>query len=80
MFGERNLLSKNVGEGRITILALERRCAVQHLINQDTQSPPIHRTRVSAAFDDFRCDVFFRPYEGIRSEVGYAGFRIYRGE
>ena len=78
MFREWDFLPENVGECRIAVLALERRCAVQHLVYQDPQSPPIHSASVAAAFDNFWRNVFLRPHKRIRSEIGYTRFRIDR--
>ena len=57
---ERNIISQNVRKGGIAILALERSRAEQHLVNQYAESPPIHSTRVSAAFDNLRRNILLR--------------------
>lgn len=69
MFREWHVISENIGECRIAILALERGSPEQHLVYQDAQGPPINGTGVSIAFDDFGCNVLFCTDKRVRSKV-----------
>lgn len=66
---EWNLVPENVRKCRIPVLALERSRSIKHLVYQDTQSPPIYSTGMSASFDDFGCNVFLSTNKGVCSEV-----------
>jgi hypothetical protein len=68
-FREGYLVPQNIGKRRVPVLALERRSAVQHFVNQDTERPPIDRTSVSATLDYFWRDVLLRSYERVCPEV-----------
>ena len=71
MIWERNLISQDIGECGVAVLPLERRRPEQHLVHQDSQSPPINSTGVAIAFDDLRCDVFLSADKGVGSEVSH---------
>ena len=53
MLWEGNIISQNVGKGSVAVLSFEGCSPKQHLVNQYAQSPPINRTRVSTALDNF---------------------------
>lgn len=72
------IVSQYIRESGVPVLALERRCSVKHLVDQDTKGPPVDGTRVTAALDDLGCNVLFRPNERICAEVRDACFRIDR--
>lgn len=61
MLRELNFIPQNVGESSIAVLPLERCCPVQHLEDQDTQSPPVHGASVTTALDNLGRNVLFRP-------------------
>lgn len=69
-FGEGHLVPEDVGERGVPVLALERRRAEKHLVDQNAQCPPIDRTRVTATLNHFRRDVLFCSYKRVRAEVG----------
>ena len=48
------------------VLVPERWLTNQHLVNKDTQSPPIHRGPVSTVANDFRGKIFGGATEGVR--------------
>lgn len=77
-FREGHLIPQDVGKSRITILALKRRRPVQHLVDQDTEGPPIDSASVSTALDNLGCNVFLRPYKRIGTEVVDTRLRINR--
>lgn len=79
-FGEGYFVPQNVGEGGIAVLALERRCSVEHLVYQDAECPPIDSTRMAATLDHFRRNVLLCAYKRIRTEVVNTRLRIYRWE
>ena len=60
VLGERNIISQNIRKSGIAVLALERSCAKQHLINQYAEGPPIHCTGVSTSFNYLRGNVLLR--------------------
>lgn len=80
LFGEGHLIPQYIGKGGVAILALEGRCAIQHFVDEDAESPPIYSAGVAAAFDHFRGNIFFSAHKGIRSEVCDAGFGVDCGE
>lgn len=80
MLWERHIIAKDIRKRSIAVLALEWCGAVQHLVDQDPESPPVHCTCVTAPFDDLRCDIFLRPNEGVCSKVCYTRFRVDRRE
>lgn len=80
MFRERYLVPQNIGERCIPVLALEGSGAVEHLVHENAQGPPIHGAGVAAALDDFGSNVFFRSNKGVRSEIGDTGFGVNRRE
>lgn len=59
------ILLEHVGESRMPVGAFERCCAVKHFKDQDPHSPPVDGGGMAAAFDDFRCNVFFRSDKGL---------------
>lgn len=80
MFRERNVITEDICESGVTVLALERGGTVQHFVNQNTQRPPIYCTSVTATFNDFWCNVFLCADKGIGAEVVDTGFCIDRWE
>lgn len=80
MLWEWHIISQDVGERSIAVLALEGCSTEQHLVDEDPESPPIHRACMSTSLDDLRCDILLGPNEGIRSEVRYTGLRVDCGE
>ena len=70
------LVPENVGKRCIAVLALERRSSIQHLVYQYTKGPPIDRTCVSTALDDFWRDVLLGTNKRVGSEVVYARFCV----
>ena len=75
-FGEGYVVSQDVGKGCVSVLALEWGGAVQHLVDEDAEGPPIDGTGVAASFDNFWGYVLFSPDERVGTEIRYAGFRI----
>lgn len=75
-FWERHLVPQDIRECGIPVLALERCGAEQHLVDQDTQCPPIHSARVSASFDHLWRNVFFCTNKRVRSEVCNTRLRV----
>lgn len=67
-----HIVFQYVGEGSISVFALERRCPEKHLVYQNTKSPPINCTCVSISFDDLRGDVLFGTHERVCSKVSNA--------
>lgn len=76
MIREGDILPQDVGKGRVPVLTLERSRAVQHLVDQDAQGPPVYGAGMSAALDDLGRDVLLGPDERVRPEVGDAGFGV----
>lgn len=72
MVGEGDVLAQDVGKRRVTVLALKRRRAIQHLVDQDAQRPPVDGARVPAALNHLGRDVLLRPDERVGAEVGDA--------
>ena len=66
---KRDILTQDIRECRSPVFALERGCAVEHLIYQDAQRPPIHRTGMTTALDNFGRDVLLSPDKRVGSEV-----------
>lgn len=73
---EAHLVPQDAGEGCVSVLALEGSGAVQHLIDKDTQSPPINCASVTAALDDLGCDILLGSNKRIRSEISNARLGI----
>lgn len=69
MLRELNFIPQNVGESGIAIFSLERRCPIQHLKNQDAQSPPVDSAGVATALDNLGGNVLFRTDKRVRSEI-----------
>lgn len=69
MFRELNFIPQDIGESGIAILSLERRCPIQHLKDQDAQSPPVDSAGVATTFDNLGGNVLFRTNERVRSEI-----------
>lgn len=80
MLRELDLIAKNISESCIAVLALEWRGSVKHLVDQDTQRPPVDRASMTTAFDHLRSDVLFRAHERVGPKIGDAGFGIDGGE
>lgn len=76
MFREGDIVSKDVGECLIPVLAFEWCGAIEHLIDQYAERPPIHSACMSASFDDFGSNVFFCSNKAVGSKVGYARFCV----
>lgn len=70
VFREVDLVAQDARERRVTVLALEWGGTKEHLVDQDSQSPPIYSTGVTAALDHFWCNVLFCSDERIRAEIG----------
>ena len=69
LFREWHLIAQNIAKCCIPVLTLERRGSVKHLVDQDSKGPPVYSAGMSAAFDDFRCDIFFGTDKGIGPEI-----------
>lgn len=69
---ERDVLPEDVGEGAVAVLAFEGRGAVEHLIYQDAQRPPIYRTGMTTALDDLWCNILLSTDKRVCAEVGDA--------
>jgi hypothetical protein len=69
---EWDVFPEDVCKRRVPVLALERRRAVKHLVDQNAQRPPIHCARMATSLDDLRRNVLFGSYKRIRSEIRYA--------
>lgn len=80
MLRERDVVSKDVGEGLIPVLAFEWRGTVEHLVYQYTERPPIHCACVSTPLDHFRSDIFFGSNEAVRPKIGNTRFSVDSGE
>lgn len=76
MFGKRDIITEDIGKGGIPILAFEGRGAEQHLVDQYTQSPPIHGACVTATFDDLGRNIFLGANERVRPEICYTRFGV----
>ena len=76
---KRHLIPQNIRKRSIAILTLERRSPKQHLINQYTQGPPIHGTRMATSLDHLRGNILFRPDERVCAEIRNARFCVDRG-
>jgi hypothetical protein len=77
-FWERHFVSQDIRECGIPVLALERCGTEQHLIDQDTQCPPVHSACVSASLDHLWRNVFFCSNKRVRSEVRNTRLRVDR--
>ena len=66
---EGDLISQDICESCVSVLTFERRRAIKHLVDQDTQCPPIDCASVTTAFDDLGCDIFFCSHERVGAEV-----------
>ena len=62
------LVSSVTVRGKGSRRGIEKRTC-DHLVDQDTQCPPIHSRCVSASLDDFWGNVLFSTNERVRSEV-----------
>ena len=80
MFGEANVVAQDVGKGGGPVLALEGRGAVEHLVDQDAQGPPVDGAGVAAALDDFGGDVLLGADERVGAEVGDARLGVHHGQ
>ncbi len=76
MLRERNIVSQDICECSIPVLALEWCCAVEHFVHQNPQGPPINGTSVSTALDDFWRDVLLGTDKRVCSKVRNASFGI----
>ena len=74
--GEGYFVTEDIGEGGISVLALERRGAEEHLVDQYAQCPPIDGAGVTIAPDHLGCDIFFGADKGIGSEICYTRFGV----
>ena len=75
-----HLIPQNIRKRRIPILPLKRRGPKQHLINQNPQRPPIHRTRMSTTLNHLGSDILFRADERVGAEIRDARFGVDGGE
>lgn len=80
MVREGDVLPKDVRKGRIPVLALERGGSVQHLVDENAQSPPVDSAGVAASLDHLRRDVLLSADKRVGPEVGDAGLGIDRGQ
>lgn len=71
MLRERHVITEDIGERLVSVLAFERCGAKEHFVDQYTERPPVHCACVTTAFDDLWCYVLFCSDKGIRPEVGY---------
>ena len=78
MLWERHVIAENVSKRLISAFALEGCSAEEHFVNQYAERPPVDCASMTAAFDDFRCNVFFCTDERVGTKVGYAGFCVDR--
>ena len=78
-FRERHLVSQDIRESGVPVLAFEWCGAEQHLVDQDTESPPVDCAGVPATLDHFWRDVFFSTDEGVCSEICDTALGIDRG-
>ena len=76
MLGKLYFIPQDVGKSSIAILSLERRCPVQHLKDQDAQSPPVDGAGVATALDNLGGNVLFCTDKRVRSEIRYARLGI----
>lgn len=76
MFGELNLISQYTSKSSIAVLPLEWCCPIQHLIDQNSQGPPVDSASVPTALDDLGGNVFFCTNKRVCSEVRDAGFGV----
>ena len=72
MLWERHIIAENVSKCLISTFALERCSAEEHFIDEYAERPPVDCASMTAAFDDFWCNVFFRTDERVGTKVGYA--------
>lgn len=68
-FWEGYIVTEDVRERGVAVLALEGCGTVQHFVDQDTKGPPVYCTSVTASLDNFRRYVLFSSYERICPEV-----------
>lgn len=80
MLWERYFIAENIRECLIPAFAFEGCGAEEHFIDQYTERPPIDCTSMTATFNNFWCNIFFRTDERISSEVRYAGFGVDCGQ
>lgn len=71
MLREGNIVSQDIRKGGIAVLAFERGCAEQHLVNQYAEGPPINSTRMPTTLNNLRRNVLLRANKRVRSEVSY---------
>jgi hypothetical protein len=60
------------------ILTFGQRKTYNHLVHQNTESPPIDRRGVATPFDDFWRDILFRPDKRVCPKVGDTRSRIHQ--
>ena len=76
MLWEWHVIAEYVSEGLIPIFPLEWCGAEEHFIYQYTERPPVNCAGMTAAFDDFWCNVFFGTNERVGSKIRDAGFGV----
>ncbi len=76
MFREHGIVTKNVSECCISVLSLEGSSAIEHLVDEDSQGPPVNGAGMPTSFDDFWSNVLLGADKGIRAEVCNAGFCV----
>jgi hypothetical protein len=82
-FCKHDIVLEHIGKRSIPISALERcRCELDvshnHLVDQDTESPPIDRRGMATAFNHFWRNVLFRPDKRVCPKVGDTRSRIHQ--
>lgn len=77
--GEVDLLFQHIGERQVSVLALERGHAKQHLVDENTQRPPVDRRSVAVPSNHLRSNVLLRADKRVGSEVGNARFGVQLG-
>lgn len=80
MIGEWDIFPKDIRKRGVAVFAFEGGCSVQHLIDQNSQSPPINRTSVPASLDHLGSNILLGSHEGIGSEIGDARLGVDGGQ
>lgn len=80
MLREQGIVTQNVSKCSISVFAFEGGSAIKHLIDKDSQGPPVDGAGMATSFNNFWSNILFGTDKRIRAEVGDAGFCIYGRE
>lgn len=68
---EGDLVPQDVRKSRVPVFALEWCCAVQHLVDENAQSPPVDCTSMPTALDYLWRNVFLCSNKRVCPEICY---------